>query len=348
MESTPFRTSRIDKSVADRIRDIQNSFDEDSELVMDFILFITYRLQENLFGYTNFTLKDFVLFTGRNRQDLSNTHPKFRSVNSKPPVYNGHEFKSVFDYSLYNMLHKNIIFSKAYKYETNNEEIILEKFSILEEIRLNINRAANAKKKYNIRVSNELFQGFINRYYTLDVEGYKAVGKGKYGCYRKRLFLYINKTRHIVLSQGYNETNVALDYLAYNINLEIKDNRQRKKSINRLLRSIAEKANLPFTFKWSKDPSTDKFNYRCRLKFEPAHTERKGLNNFYKNLDIEIRGCYEYSYKDSYPDYQDWLNNNSLAITDKIYCLKKSYIKSFNKDISEHESRYILFKGFKI
>src|SRR5690606_14222587 len=110
-----FFLSRIDRSVADNLNDIRKSFGEDAGIVKDFIVFISKNLKKDLFGYSKFTLKDFCKESGRNRQDLAKKHPYF-IANPKAiiPEYFGHEFISVFDYALFNMLQKNIIFAKLY------------------------------------------------------------------------------------------------------------------------------------------------------------------------------------------------------------------------------------------
>src|SRR5690606_20735479 len=121
-----FSLSRIDRSVADNLKDIDNSFDNDAKLVFDFILFMSKKLNQNLFGYTRFTIKEFSEFTGTNTADLCAIHPDIASGKVKPPIYEKHKFETVLEYGLYRMIKTNILFSKVYSYRDDGNIIKLE------------------------------------------------------------------------------------------------------------------------------------------------------------------------------------------------------------------------------
>jgi len=95
--------SRIDRAVADNIKDIQRSFGNQSGIVQDFIVFISRRLKVDLFGYTRFTIQEFCRHTGRRRQELAMVHPDFASGKLLPPVIRGFAFQTVLDYALYTL-----------------------------------------------------------------------------------------------------------------------------------------------------------------------------------------------------------------------------------------------------
>lgn len=353
--------SRIDRSVADNITDIQKSFGEDAPIVMDFIIFISKRLKENFFGYAKFTLSDFAESTGWNKQDLCAVHPYFiRNPKAEPPEYYGHVFKTVFDYSLYQTLQKNIIFSKHYSYSSNKDErqIRLENFPILKDIKLNINRKSNAIKIYDIRASDQMIQGFINRYYTLETNGYKLVGKGKGGNARKKLYITIYKTRHLLITQQLFKTRFACDYLCKIAEIKETEPRFKKRAVERILKSLKDpkKGNIPFKYDWVKNDPANKAQeaYWVEVDFfvdnpAPELSETRGDNKFFHELYKNLREFYESQYKKSYRDekdaFQKWLNSSYVDVERKGECLIKAYFLAYNQNISKHEANEKIREG---
>jgi hypothetical protein len=61
------------------------------------------------------------------------------------------------------------------------------------------------------------------------------VGKGRGGDGRKRLFIFLYKTKHIMSSQNSDITRFPIDYLAQIADVDVKENRLRKVSIKRVL-----------------------------------------------------------------------------------------------------------------
>lgn len=353
--------SRIDRSIADNINDIQKSFGEDAPIVMDFIVFLSKKLKENFFGFAKFSLNEFAAATGWNKQDLCALHPSFeRNPKQQPPEYYGHKFKTVLDYTLYNMLQKNIIFSKAYTYHSKNEqEIILENFPILKDIKLNINRSNNAVKVYDVRASDQLLNGFLERYYTLESNGYSKVGKGRGGSGRKKLFITIYKTRHILITQKKEFTSTfPLDYLASIAGVDVKKNSDRKKSMTRILNSLRSKSkgNIPFTYKWTKaNPSnTREKNYYCEINFftdKPITelSEKSGDNYFFKHLYKDLKEYYSSQYEQTYKDekdaFQKWLNQPMTDLDPKANILVKAYMIAYGINMTFSEAKHKIKEG---
>lgn len=83
--------SRIDRAVAENIKDIQRSFGGQAGIVQDFIVF---------------TL----------------------SARFKPPVIEGFAFQTVLDYALYSMMERNISFSS--RYEVWEKDTVLQMHSL--------------------------------------------------------------------------------------------------------------------------------------------------------------------------------------------------------------------------
>ncbi|TPE41495.1 hypothetical protein [Pontibacter mangrovi] len=337
--------SRIDRSVADNIRDIEKSFDEDAGIVKDFIVFISRKMKKDLFGFTRFTLSEFCKETGRNKQTLCEVHPKFKNnPKAEVPEYFGHRFETTFDYALFHMLSNNIIFSRSYEYKHQDKVIELKNFAILKDIKVSIDRHTNTIKIYDVRISDELMEGFFRRYYTIDTNGYKHVGKGRGGDGRKSLYIFLYKTRHQLLSSGKRITKLPIDLLASVAHIESEEPRFKKKSVKRVLDYIREKGKLPFDYTFVQGDPTKKYQelYWVSLDFSVYHEvmEAKEDHNFYIALLERMRDLFHHTYgnhvqitgeKDT---FQRWLTNSDADLTHKANELCKAYFKVHNKDIT--------------
>lgn len=358
LSKADFFLSRIDRSVADNLNDIRKSFGEDAGIVKDFIVFISKNLKKDLFGYTKFTIQDFCKESGRNRQDLAKKHPYFVS-NPKAiiPEYFGHEFVSVFDFALFNMLQKNIIFAKSYAVNTKNELVHLKNFPILKDIKLNRDRKSNSIKIYEIRISDEWLDGFISRYYTIETNGYPKIGKGRGGDGRKSLYLILQRTRHQLLSQKETIARFTVNYLADLAELVVEENRFRKKSLKRVLDFFMEKGDFPFSYKFVKaDPTKiNQEEYWVEFDFSVAAnvtslTEKRGDHIFYITLVNELKAVFVYKYgnltiKDETDTFQRWLTNNEADNDIKVDVLIEAYYKAYNVQIARIQAKQFIREG---
>ena len=351
--------SRIDRSIADNLRDIEKSFNEDAGIVTDFIVFITKNLHKDIFGFTSFTLNDFCKATGRNKQELCEKHPYFVSnPKATPPEYFGHTFSTNFDYALFNMLHKNIIFAKSYDYTSDGKEISLKNFSILKDIKLNVDRNSNAVKLYDIRISDEMLEGFLQRYYTIETTGYKEVGKGRGGDGRKRLYIFLYKTRHILLSQNKHLTKFPLDYLCSIAGVSVKEPKNRKTSLKRLLVAMQENGKLPFKYTFVQGDKSNKYqeDYWVQLDYKTNSKlgnllEKKGDHVFYHALVTNLQHLFSSTHshvviageKDT---FQRWMTNNSVDLVEKANVLCSSWYKAYNVKITIDQAKRMIRNKF--
>ena len=354
-----FFLSRIDRSVADNLSDIRKSFGEDAGIVKDFIVFISKNLKRDLFGYTKFTLKDFCKESGRNRQDLAKKHPYFTS-NPKAiiPEYFGHEFVSVFDYALFNMLQKNIIFAKSYTVNTRNEVIQLKNFPILKDIKLNRDRQSNTVKIYEIRISDEWLDGFISRYYTIETNGYPKIGKGRGGDGRKSLYIILQRTRHQLLSQNETTARFTVDYLADIAELAVEQNRFRKKSLKRILDFFLEKGDFPFSYRFVKGDLSKPYQeeYWVELDFSSSVSitslrEKRGDHLFFNSLMVDLRNMFNTKHskvaiKDETDVFQRWLTNADADTELKVDILISAYYKAYSQNITKIQAKQYIRDGF--
>lgn len=357
MKDETFFLSRIDRSVADNLRDIDISFEEDSGIVKDFIVFITKKLKVNMFGYTKFTLNDFCRESGRRKDELCRDHPKFRNnPKAVPPDYFGHKFITTFDYALFNMLQKNIIFSKAYDWNSTGRTIQLKNFPILKDIKLNIERNSNAVKVYDVRVSDELLEGFLQRYYTIETNGYKLVGAGKGGDGRKSLYLFINKTRHILITQQQFKTKLPVDYLCKIAGIVTEKASHKKQSLRRVLEQIKEKGKMPYKFEFvSDDAGLSKYDYWVEIDFfqeiqDDRLQEKRGDNHFFYSLFKELKEIFQHHHgkltvQDEKDLFQRWLNKNDYDVPLKAGALIKIYFNCYNINLTEANAKMMIRNG---
>ncbi len=380
-----YNLSRIDRSVADNLRDIDNSFEADAQLVFDFIIFMSKKLQNNLFGYTQFTIKEFSEFTGMNVADLCAIHPDIASGRVKVPVYEGHRFESVLDYSLLRMLKTNIVFSKIYSYRDDGNVIKLENFPILKDVYLLSGSVNGTKKVYEVRLSDVIIDGFVARYYTLDTSRLPIIGKGKGGHARKKIFVWLNKLFHIYSSKNTSVPLFSVDSLAdlagvrYRQDSDKEGNlieklpKHKKEAVNNILKVVADNVNrnkLHFSFEYTfvkgntEDKYTEdyfvKFTFTSNMNIETQH--KLSIEHKFKlTLLRELRQVFDFLYpeerlaqikqleteKDS---FQRWLNNKSVDVDTKVEVVKKVYYKSHDysksKQLKDSEALAIIYNGF--
>jgi hypothetical protein len=345
--------SRIDRAVADNIKDIQRSFGGQSGIVQDFIVFISRRLKTDLFGYTRFTIQDFCRSTGRRRQELAMIHPDFVSGKVLPPVIQGFAFKTVFDYALYTMMERNIIFSSSYRYKQKDAVIQMHSFPILKDLKLNFSRMDNAQKVYDIRVSDEMLNGFLSRYYTLSAECYKIVGKGRGGDSRKKLLLYLSKLSHVVSSSGLPDTFVPVDRLCEFADISDTRPSHKKQNLIRMLNAILSTGHFYFRFEFIHQPA-----YMVRLVFMPIVSGRliqvehlfyfrllTNLRALFNSLQVSTKGKGgTFSAFDEDP-FQAWLVSRELHVAEKAQVLAQAYYLALNISLSTAESITLIRNG---
>lgn len=343
--------SRIDRAVADNIKDIKRSFGSQSGLVQDFIVFISTQIKIDLFGFTRFTIQQFCKHTGRNRQDLVIIHPEFASGLKQPPVINGYAFQSVFEFTLYTMLEKNIIFSSKYEFRNSDAVLQMHSFPILKDLRLNHLRKINEQKIYDVRLSDELMHGFLTRYYTLNAESYKLVGKGRGGESRKKFLLYLSKLSHVVTSGATGQNIlITVDRLCEFGDITDVKPSHRKQNLIRMLNYIQKVGKLPFDYHFESGQTQN--DYLVRLTFHPQVPSRMLMmeHSFYFRLLTGLKDAYMGTNKkngvsDDPDPFQLWLADRYLDLSLKARVLSQAYYRALGLNISEAHSCNLITAG---
>ena len=341
---------RLDRAIAANLDDIRSSFDVDASLVLDFIVFISQRMKTDLFGYTRFTLKEFCEATGRRRQELAIKHPLFLDGKKKVPEIQGLRFESVFDYTLIRMMHHNLVFSNVFQDKAGDKTVHMEAIRILSDVKMNFGRKSTEVKLYDVRVSPEIIEGFMRRYYTIDVNAYKLAGKGKGRENRQALVIYLSVLRHVLHSRGLTYTSVPIDILANQggVNRE-KSSFHLKEAINNILIYIRDKAFFPFTFHFEGSQGK---SFQVCLTFQETNSssDLAREHNFYHKLISDLKDIFDYKFKGSRAKidgdpFQDWLISGA-DLNEKINILKKAYDKAFNIELNDVEAYNIYKNGF--
>ncbi|MEN0053564.1 MAG: hypothetical protein AAGC65_07835 [Mucilaginibacter sp.] len=376
-----FTLSRVDRSVADNLMDIDNSFEGDAQNVLDFIIFMSKKLNTNLFGYTKFTIKEYSDFTGISAPNLCAIHPDIASGRVKAPVYEGHKFESVLDYTLYRMLRTNIIFSKVHDYREDGKILKLENFPILKDIYLQSGSVLGTKKVYEVRLSDVIIEGFVKRYYTLDTTRLPAIGKGKGGHSRKKIYIWLNKIFHIYSSQQgkVDSPLYSIDYLADLAGVRYmkepdkkgnpveKEPKHKKEAVGNILKSIHKNINsdkkLHFSFEYKfvsgnlnnkyvedyfvKFDFTSNMNQELVQRMQMDHklklTLLKDLRHLFDSMYPQERLSRITAFEKETDAFQRWLNSTQTDLQKKVELLKSVYFKAneWNKEKQLKDSEAI-------
>lgn len=336
------KLSRIDRAIADNIPDITSSFEENAGIVQDFIVFILHRMQFDLFGFTTFKLSDFTKATGRHRPSLSYIIDRFEKGIEKAPERGGYKFQTVFDYALHEMMRKNLIFEKAYTTLEGNREIKLEAIRIISDLKITYDPQNKKTKIYQVKISDELLNGFVRRYYTLDFSAYKAIGKGRGGDQRKTFMIYIAKLRHILWSKNMLTTTLALDQLVHAAGIKAAEAKHKKQNVKRLLDTVRTKTG--FSLKYEFITGNTAYTYFVKLTFPYTPYPLKEEHLFYADL-IDSLKLYYLKYNKDTGGFQEWLNDASQAMDAKVYHLKRCFYKRTSKELTDVEAVHLIKFG---
>lgn len=327
------KLSRIDRAIADNIPDISLNFKENAGIVQDFIVFILHQIQIDLFGYATFRLSDFCRATGRTRASLSYVSERFQE--GKETVLAGYRFQTVFDFALLEMMRKNLIFQKAYTTLEGNKEIQLESIRILSDLRITYDPQNKKAKIYQVYISPELLNGFVKRYYTLDLQAYRRVGKGRNGDERKSFMIYLFRLRHILWSKKTTSTTLALDQLIEVAGIRAKIPKHKKLAVKRLFSTIKERTDFKLDFEFINGRTPYRYYVKITFPYTPFPMREEHI--FYSDLLGSLKTFYEKRYRKE-DGFQEWLNDSALGLDVKIYHLKRCFYRRTAKELSDVES----------
>src|SRR5699024_5905848 len=318
------------------------SFEENAGIVQDFILFILHRMQFDLFGFATFKLSDFTNATGRHRPTLSYLVDRFEKGLEKAPERGGYKFQTVFDFALYEMMQKNLIFEKAYTTIEGKRERKQEVIRIIADLKITYDPQNKKTKIYQVKISNELLNGFVRRYYTIDFQAYKKIGKGRGGDERKTFMIYIAKLRHILWSKNMRTTTLALNQLVQAAGIKAVEPKHKKQNVKRLLDTVRTKTGFPLEYEFISGNAA--YAYFVKLTFPYTPFPFKGEHVFYVDL-IDSLKLYYLKYNQNTEGFQEWLTDSNQGMEPKVYHLKRCFYNRTLKELTDVEAIHMIKFG---
>ena len=124
-----------------------------------------------------------------------------------------------------------------------------------------------------VKVSNDILEGFLRRYYTINTEVYKQAGIGRGGANRQSLLLYLFKINHILITTkgSGNTALLPIDRLCPYANINDLQIGHRKQNLARVLTSL-QLNQFKFQFQFQKGNTQHKF--MVKLDFSPVHGQQ--------------------------------------------------------------------------
>jgi len=333
---------RLDRNLFYNLPDIQRNFKEDATLARDIIIFLAHSYKTDLFGYTNFAINDFCKLMGYKSPNLQKTHPIFETGIIKPPTLLGHEFKSVFEYTLYRLAANNIPLSRIEKTQIPTmKELNVSFVQIISDIRVSYNVNRPQKRFYSFKLGRGFVENLISFYVTLSLKDYLRVASNKNSGRIKNLYIYLAGMQNVLI---YNNTNVLtpnFDFLCEIANIEDQLPKHRKFTLHKYLKNIAENSDLKFQIEFFTDKG-QKQAYSIRLTFDSTqlHLEGNKKNLFFKLLNERLRQAFDDQfpqYVDNFELFQKWLTNREYDKELKDRIIRDVYKASFMSDHDKSE-----------
>ncbi len=329
---------RLDRNIFYNLPDIQRNFKEDATLARDIIIFLAHSYKTDLFGYTNFSISDFCKLMGYKAPNLQKAHPIFESGLIKPPTLQGHEFKSVFEYTMYRLAANNIPLSRIEKTQIPSmKELNVSFVQIISDIRVSYHEDRPQKRFYSFKLGRGFVENLIGFYVTLSLKDYLRVASNKNSGRIKNLYIYLAGMLNVLI---YNNTNILtpnFDLLCEIAGIEDSLPKHRKATLHKYLKIIAENSDLKFQIEFYTEKG-QKQAYSIRLLFDPLHLHPEGnkKNLFFKLLNERLRQAFDDrfpQYVDNFELLQQWLTNREFDKELKDRIIRDVYKASF---MSEH------------
>lgn len=355
------KISRIDKNFMspDGIHDLSSQFGEHAPLVMEIISFLGVKFKYNFFNLFNTSVDEFSKITGIDKSTLNRAVPLGPHL-KKYPKYNGHEFKSYFDYTIYMMLSRNWIFSKPVHTTYKDNETKITSIQILEEIivRKKNEHAATSAKLYSFRISEKLMAAMQGQFWPIDVDQKKRLGQFKRSQNARALFTALSAWRHTALSQKKNYAIVTLnDLVKATLLKEEQEPKHLKQAIIRNLNKIKNEAGFEFDFEFFS-PYKHKEDYHIKLQFYGKTLEGQEEIIFSRELHAQLEIIFNKGktqdgrpYKDlNIPNekntYQRWVQNPKFDAEQKSVAVQMAYRAAYKKVLPLVDCMNYVHNGF--
>lgn len=365
----PPNVTRLDRGLSGNIDDFHKSYGNDADLAFDILIYLSQRIDNNLFDNISFVARDFAKFTGYDISKLNRTHPDIESglikVESVTDNKTGREFSSVIEYVLFKMMTKAIIISKTSFYENETKDTFM---GLLPIVNLTITNSSTAKKttalNYDITINPLIKRNLFKNFNLIESKGYFNVGKGKGGGERKRMYLVLCwQAGQLANDKNYKDTfdwSVDEWIKRTSITTNVKsiaqtEPKRKKESLKRKFEIILNEGKIPFTYKFiNYKPFGEEFQVQISFKKEDLvsfiHTKDGKFKSYvFNNLaDLYARdNNVDLNHPTHQMLYQKWLiSKDDMPI--KLTAVIDAYKHYYFRELSKSDASKVLSKGLTI
>ena len=358
------RISRLDQNIVRYPKAIEDTYGEDSNLVLSVLSFLMSKFRNNLFNSVTFTLNEFCRTYGYYKNNICDTHPVFKENKTKssnkkaikPYATKHHVWSSQIDHVLYLMMSRNIVYEEENynraKYLSSSRSLnLLKKVSI-------INEKVKGREEfvYEVVLGNEIFLNSLRWYISYKENSFIRFGKNKNGIGKRKLYLYfLTQFQRCLLSPvPTNKVTPNYNMLCEIANINYTQVRNNKQTLIKYLNTIGSKENLNFSHNLSSiDLDHPNFIKRKTLSIvfnEIKYLEKKEQADFFEDCLIMLQipfkkehyGNDELKAKKDFEDgtftekFQLWLNSDS-NLPEKVDIIQAAYKKNFGKEINKEQ-----------
>lgn len=258
------RYSRVPQSFVFDSKALTRQYDDSAAIIQDLMVYYSYnKLNVNLFGEFEFSMKQFCEAMGYNRTTLQ------RTMNmTNPPVLDGHIFDSPFEYALYRSLRENVVVSRK---RNGREEFY--SYKLLDHLFVNYDRSTKklTKRTYAIKFSEVFLNSIFKDYFILDYEDYNrikshhienmGIDRGFYLTLCKMITV-VRNMRYQAQKEGKpwqstdNIYQTTVDRLCLALSIKEEDSKTKKKYLTARLNRIQKQlVNTTFSYMYVKTPN---------------------------------------------------------------------------------------------
>jgi len=281
--------SRVPQSLSFDNRALLRTFDYESTIIRDLIIYAGSRKMSNLFNEVSFTIEDFCTEFGYNRTTLQRTLKQFVDDPKLIPVIDGHKFDSLFEYALFRALKENIIFSRKREGKETFETV-----QIIERLEVFYNKSTHktTKRSYNVKLSTKILDYLFTEYNLIDYNEYRAIQANQISTTGAMRNFYIYMGRMVAIVKQLQKTNpdsvytLSVDELCTIFGVDLKINKHKKEYVKKTLESLQSEIKS-MLFDWKFITKNTRYSYFVEFYFPQSTIEyfdEQRRTVFYKKL----------------------------------------------------------------
>jgi len=343
---------RVDHNLFLNLSDIELTFQKDSVLARDFIIYLAHTYKADIFGYTEFCIADFCKVMQWNKKNIQKTHDLFQVDPEEgrsaqlPPKVGQVEMKSFFDYVLYRLFSQKIILSKTEKTKVPTLNIVrATSIEVIRDLNILYDPKKPDRRIYQIKLERGFLENILNFYVTISLKDYLKVGSGWDNGRHKSLYLYLCGSRHGLIHR--NETvltpNFNLLCEIAGIATTIKEPRNRMVKLKKYLNEVSGNSDLKFEVKFFATKQ-QKYPYSVEIIFskDKLTLESTRKNYLFNHMNGELRKGFAAKYpryKEDDTMFQKWLTNRAADTDVKQQIIRKAYTVERNQTVDKAEDK---------